>query len=114
MHHNHSILLLRKNYNLSQGDLAHLIGISQSALCRMEDGQVGNLQFDVVLALAVIFGESLNRMFPKRYAKIEEAVMNRAADMYQATEGRSDSKMLIRRELFEQMMRRATANRQAI
>jgi transcriptional regulator with XRE-family HTH domain len=112
MNHNHTILLNRKRNGLSQGELAKLLGISQSVLCRIEDGQVANIQFDVVLALTVVFGVPLNRMFPQRYTKVEEDVMARAADLYQAHESKTDRKSLQKRNLCDQMMRRATANLQ--
>ncbi len=110
MHHNHTILVRRKHYGFSQGEFARLLGISQSALCRFEDGQVGKLRIDIVLALTVIFGDPLHLLLPQHYAAVEEAVMSRAAKFYQAIEGKSDYKSLRRRDLFDQMMRRATAN----
>jgi len=110
----HTILLLRKRTGLSQGELAELIGISQSALSRIEEAQVSDLRLDAALSLTVIFGQRPHRMFAERFAELEDAIMTRAADLYQALRGKRDAKSMKKHALLDDMMRRATASRRKI
>lgn len=114
MDNSHVILLRRRNAALTQGELAHLLGISQSVLSRLEDNEAKELWFDIALALTVIFGEAPHRMFSRHYTHIEEQVMTRAAGMHEANRGKSDRKSLRKQALLDDMMRRATANRRDI
>ena len=114
MNNSHTILLHRKRTGLSQGELAHLIGISQSALSRIEEAQVSDMRLDVALALTVIFGQGPHRMFAEGFSKIEDEVMTRTADVYQTLLGKNDGKSAKKRALFDDMMRRATANHREV
>ena len=110
MNTSHTILLHRKRIGLSQGELAHLIGISQSALSRIEEAQVGDLRLDVALALTVVFGQAPHRMFAEQFNAIEEEVITRAASVYDTVRDKADRKSVKKRDLFDDMMRRATAS----
>ena len=113
MQNSHTILLYRKRTGLAQGELAQMLGISQSALSRIEESQTVDLRLDVALALTVIFGLGPHRMFGEAFTRIEAEVMTRTADLYQAMNDKKDPKSAKKRALFDEMMRRATANHNA-
>jgi len=114
MNNSHIISLRRRHAALTQGELAHLLGISQSVLSRLEDNEAKELWFDVALALTVVFGDAPHRMFSRHYRRIEEQVMTRAADLHEANRGKSDRKSLRKRALLDDMMRRATTSHRDI
>lgn len=114
MKNSHTILLYRKRNALTQGELAHLLGISQSALSRIEEEQVKDLRLDTALALTVVFGLGPHRMFNADYLRIEEDVMNRAAELHQAARAKDDRKSVKKQSLLDDMMRRATANHREV
>lgn len=110
MKKSHTILLHRKQSALSQGELAQLLGISQSALSRLEDEQISDVRLDTALALTVVFGLGPHRLFHAQYAQIEDEVMNRAAVLHEGLWQNKDSKSVKKVALLDNMMRRATAN----
>jgi len=114
MNNAHTILLYRKRAALTQGELAQLLGISQSALSRIEEGQVKDLRLDVALGLTVVFGLGPHHMFDEHYATIEDEVMERAARLDQRIRQRKDRKSARKQALLDEMMRRATANRREV
>jgi hypothetical protein len=59
-------------------------------------------------ACEVVFGVPPRAMFPGLYEQVEEAVMTRAARLYEALENRTDKASVRKRELLGDMMRRAT------
>ena len=68
---------LRKQWGLSQPDLASLLGITASALCRFE-----NLSrrptAELIIGAEVIFGHGAKEVFPALYRDIERDIVNRA------------------------------------
>lgn len=114
MKDSHTILLHRKRNALTQGELAQLLGVSQSVLSRIEDGLAADLRLDVALALTVVFGLGPHRMFDARYQRIEDEVMNRAAELHQRIHGGKDRKAAKKQSLLDDMMRRATANHREV
>jgi transcriptional regulator with XRE-family HTH domain len=80
------LLSLRKRSGLSQSELAMLLGIDGSALCKFE-----NLSRRPTIELAVgaevIFGHPMKGVFPAFYDEIERVVVERARrwrDRYKA------------------------------
>lgn len=74
---------------LKQRDLAHLVGRSDAAVSRWEGG-IDTPDIEEMLALEVVFGKPPRVLFPSLYARIEEAVMSRAAELDERVRGRVD------------------------
>ncbi len=60
------------------------------------------------LGCEIIFGIAPRSLFPGLYDQVEEAVMNRAARLYQELEGRADARSTRKRDLLDDMMKRAS------
>lgn len=71
------LLSLRKRSGLSQSDLALLLGISGSALCRSE-GLSRRPTIELAVGAEVIFGHPMKEVFPAFYEEIEQAIVARA------------------------------------
>ena len=65
-----------------------------------------------ILAYEVIFGLPARELFPKRYAEVEEAVIDRAYALHRSLEGKTDAKSLKLRIFLEGILARAVERRQ--
>jgi hypothetical protein len=65
-----------------------------------------------ILAYEVIFGVPACQLFPKRYAEIEEIVIDRAYAFHQSLEGRTDEQSAQKRAFLEGILARAVERRQ--
>lgn len=103
----------RLRWALSQQELASLIGKrSHSAISRYElDGTPPPL--DVLLAYQVVFNLGLRELFPARYRDVEDAVIGRAAVLWEELEGRTDHGASRKRDLMLEMIARAEASHPA-
>ena len=98
----------RRNWGLSQHDLADLIGTVTSAhVCRLENSK-RDPKLRVALACQVIFGVPPSTMFPNTYALAEEEVMRNMYRMDQALQNTTSLSGLRKRELFALALERAT------
>lgn len=68
---------------------------------------------DVLIAYEVIFGVSLHELLPIRYRDVEDAVIGRAATLWEEIEGRTDHGAARKRELLLEMIARADAGNAA-
>src|SRR4051812_41658922 len=68
----------RKHHSLTQGELAHLLGIYQGNISRLESGATPP-DIETAFSLQVIFGLSPHDLFPALFDKIEDTVMRRGA-----------------------------------
>jgi transcriptional regulator with XRE-family HTH domain len=96
----------RKRWALTQDELAFLVGRTQAQLSRYEAGD-GMPDFDAVLSLQVIFGQSPRALFPDLYRAVEERVMRRAAEFDRTLSRRHDRPAQIKRDLLVGMAHRA-------
>jgi len=71
------LLSLRKRSGLSQSDLAMLLGIDGSALCKFESLS-RRPTIELAVGVEVIFGHPTKEVFPAFYGEIEKAVVDRA------------------------------------
>ena len=106
MLHNTYVRRNRRQWSLSQEELARLLGISQTRVSRCESSEVAP-EIEIALGLQVIFGRSPRALFPGLYGRIEEAVMAMAAEMDRQLEGKKDRISLRKRELLAHMSRRS-------
>lgn len=108
MHNSHAIRLERKRWALSQEELANLLSITRPALTRLEI-ETESTSLETALGLLVVFGTDPSTILPRTYARIEEAVMTRAADLDCSLRGKTDQKSLRKLQLLSNMVRQATA-----
>lgn len=107
-HHNY-VRRNRKRHALSADELAALLGgNSHSFIARIERG-IREPAFDTALGLQVIFGFAPAELFPDLFARIEDAVMARAADLNRSLEGKVDPASEAKRRLLFAMIERAKA-----
>jgi len=97
----------RRNWGLTQKELAALIGTANSVqISRYENGKRAP-KIEVALACQVIFGVPPSIMFPDTHALAEEEVMRNMYQMDQALSNTTSLSGLRKRELFTIALRRA-------
>ena len=108
MHNTHAIRLKRKSWALSQQELADLLSITRPALTRLEI-ETESTSLETALGLAVVFGLELDALLPRAYARIEDDVMKRGAELDRCLRGKTDEKSLRKLKLLANMVKRAAA-----
>lgn len=108
MPHVNFIRFNRNRCALTQNELADLLDISQSTLSEMELlGETAGLES--ALALQIIFGTQPRQMFAALYARIENAVMTRAALLDEKLRHKIDVKSQRKLRTLAAMVKRATS-----
>lgn len=97
---------LRKEFALTQSELAGLLAVSQTVVSRIE-GDEEPAALETALCLQVIFDVEPHRLFHRRYGRVEDAVMRRAAELDQFLAGRTDLHSARKQRLLAAMVRRA-------
>ncbi|HEV7227764.1 helix-turn-helix transcriptional regulator [Brevundimonas sp.] len=99
----------RRRWALSQAELAHLIGSTQSVVSRLEAGSVVP---DLALAfrLQAVFGSSPRALFPELYGRAEEIAMANGAVLDAKLGSRTDYAAGQQRRLLASMVHRASPN----
>jgi transcriptional regulator with XRE-family HTH domain len=93
-------------WSLTQPELAFLLDMTDSALCKIETLAMGPTR-TVIVGAEVIFGIPARKAFPALYAQAERNILRRAADLSEQLEGRTDEDAKRKRELLTDMIRRA-------
>ena len=110
MSHVHSVVLNRKRWALSQGELADLLGVSQAHVSRIEEGESAkSTKLETVLALQVIFDRSPRSLFPGIYDAVEESVIRRGANLDTSLRQKSDPDSEKKKQLLTTLVKRATS-----
>jgi hypothetical protein len=65
-----------------------------------------------ILAYEVIFGLPVRELFPKRYAEVEEKVIDHAYAFHRSLEGKDDKKSAQKRAFLEAILARAVDRRE--
>lgn len=98
---------LRKQWGLSQPDLAALLGVTGSALCRFE-----NLSrrptAELIIATEVIFGHGAKDVFPAFYRDIERVIVDRARTQHKRLESETDPAVREKLRLLTEVIERAS------
>ena len=98
---------LRKQWGLSQPDLASLLGITASALCRFE-----NLSrrptAELIIGAEVIFGHGAKEVFPALYRDIERDIVNRAKARHKRLDSKTDPTTREQLRLLTEIIERAS------
>jgi transcriptional regulator with XRE-family HTH domain len=109
MHHFTQLRTLRKRYDLSQQECAELIGVQQSTASRTEAADA-TPDLETALGIQVVFGVTPADVFPTLYAKVEDAVMRRAAEFERRLTAAGAPDRSPKRQLLIAMAWRAKAN----
>lgn len=68
------IKTLRKEKNLTAAQLANIVGVTQSALTKLENGDSGK-RFEILVRLARALGVSIDALFPEMDAPQDDAAL---------------------------------------
>ena len=101
------LLTLRKRSGLSQSELAMLLGISASALCRSESLS-RRPTIELAIGAEIIFGQSAKDIFPALYGDVERAVMDRVRKRRTRYAGRSKATNGAQLRTFDDILARAS------
>ncbi|HEX8300276.1 hypothetical protein [Sphingomonas sp.] len=107
MPHPNLIRFYRIRSALTQDELVDLLDLSQSTLSEMEL-LAETTRLETALALQVVFGMQPRHMFAALYAKIETAVMARAAELDEKLRHKTDAKSQRKLRTLSAMVKRAT------
>lgn len=111
MSHAPSVALHRKRWALSQIELAHLLGISQANVSRIENPETAiSANLEAVLGLQVVFGHAPRTLFAALAAAIEEAVIRRAAELDAELRDKHDPESMKKKQLLIAMMKRVSSD----
>jgi transcriptional regulator with XRE-family HTH domain len=97
----------RQRWSITARELAKLSHCDPSVIARLEKGPrppTGR----IALAFEVIFGVPIRGLFPSAYENVEELVMARAVRLHELLTDKADKRSARKRELLEEMMKRAT------
>ena len=108
MPHPNAIRLNRIRSALTQGELVDLLDLSQSTLSEME-ALADTTRLETALAMQVVFGTQPRHMFAALFARIENAVMTRAAALDEKLRNKTDAKSLRKLQTLSLMVKRATS-----
>ena len=97
---------LRKQWGLSQAELAELLGVEVSTVCKAETG-ARNPTIDLVLGAEVIFGHNAREIFPAAYEEVESEIMARAETLHEELQTRTDEPAQAKLRLLTEMIERA-------
>ena len=112
-HHIVRVRNYRLRWALKQEELAGLLGLSQSAISRIEKAQASP-DTALLFGLQVIFGRSPRALFPGLYRRVEDSVMRAAAGFDRTIAGRKDSAAQLKRRLLAAMASRATTSQEQV
>jgi DNA-binding XRE family transcriptional regulator len=113
MKHQDFVRRNRNYWHLSQEDLRRLLGISQSAVSRLDNGKPPT-ELHVALALQVVFGHSPRALWNSMYLAIEDRVMREAAVMDRELRGKTDRASRKKLDLLAAMVRRSSNGRETV
>lgn len=112
MSYNSNLRGLRARWCLSQDELADLLGIDRTRISRYEKNEE-TPTLSTALGLQVVFNEQPRRLFHRMYELVEEAVMQRAAELERGLDGQNDYAATKKHHLLDAMMARATSRDEA-
>ena len=96
----------RRNWGLSQQELAGLLGFSPTEVSRIEHGKRTPL-LETALACSTLFGVSLYELFPQLAAEIEEKLVEKISRLREDDFHSTTPLELRKRELLDQALERA-------
>ena len=107
-HHLPSYLqTLRMQWGMSQRDLAVLLGVTSSALCRFESNERKPVA-ELLVGAEIVFGHRAKEVFPAFYHDIESAVVGRARDEVQNIQTATDPATRLKLRLLTEIIERTS------
>ena len=104
MQHTNTLRRHRKQWALTQQQVAELIGLrARSVVSSYELGH-GTPNLRSALALELVYGIPLTALFPTLSCEIEDDVMRRALKLDEAHRGRNDGAAVRIRELLQRLL----------
>ena len=100
--------MYRKNWALTQEELASLLAISQTAISRLEGGGETDT-LETAFGLQVVFDVQPRNLFRRRYDKVEDSVMARATKLDRQLRDKKDPGSVRKQHLLASMIKRARA-----
>ena len=99
---------LRKQWGLSQPELAELLGISSSALCKVET-LARKPSAKLLLSAEIIFGLPTQDIFPAAHGAIAQDILKRAQALSNRLETKTDAANLQKLRLLTEIIERSNA-----
>ncbi len=100
---------LRKQWGLSQPDLASLLGVTGSALCRFENLS-RRPSAEMIVGAEVLFGHSAKDVFPAFYHDIERTIVDRASAEHDLLASKTDAASREKLRFLTEIIERSNAN----
>jgi len=98
---------LRKQWGLSQPDIASLLGVTGSALSRFENLS-RRPNAELLIGAEVIFGHGARDVFPAFYRDIERTIVGRARAQHDRLESKADPASREKLRLLSEIIERAS------
>jgi DNA-binding XRE family transcriptional regulator len=111
-HLNSYLRVHRKKWGLSQDELAALIGTRSGATVSRLESLRRHPNLRTAFAVQIIFGEPLDKLFPRTFEQVEDALMRRANALHETLQGKAGISTKIKLDLLDDMSRRAKERRQ--
>lgn len=97
----------RRGWGLTQKELAKLLGMnSRTHVSKIEHGK-RKPSVEFLIASLVLFGASIEDLYPSLYSHIEEEVLREASTLLETLAGNGSPKAARKRELLDAALRRA-------
>jgi transcriptional regulator with XRE-family HTH domain len=103
---------LRARSGLTQKEVAQLLGLKSGSHVGRLEKLTKSASLMRIFSLQILFGAEPRALFPGPYAEAEEAVMARAAGLYETLRDLSDARSAAKLRLLEEMLARATGANQ--
>lgn len=97
---------LRKRWGLSQPELAALLNLTGSALCRFEN-RSRRPTAELFIGAEVLFGHGPKEVFPGFYRAVERAILERAHAEHERLEALADASTAQKLRFLTEMIDRA-------
>jgi transcriptional regulator with XRE-family HTH domain len=104
---------LRKQWGLSQPDMAALFDVTRSAMSRFEN-RSRRPTVELVIGAEVIFGQTAKDVFPALYQEIERTLVGRARVLRDSVKSRTDPVARKKVLLLSEFIERAEATKPAV
>ncbi|WP_375414588.1 helix-turn-helix transcriptional regulator [uncultured Bradyrhizobium sp.] len=98
----------RKKWGLSQDELAGLIGSRSGATVSRLEGLRRHPNLRTAFAVQIIFGEPLEKLFPKVFDQVEDALMRRANALHEELQGTAGISTRLKLDLLDNLFKRAS------
>jgi len=101
------LLSLRKRSGLSQSEVAALLGIDATALCKFESLSRRPL-LELAVGAEIVFGHPMKEVFPAFYGELEQTVIARAHKLHGRCSARSKTPKAGKLRTLDEIIARAS------